>query len=60
MITIKFLLVVSTLYKTEWSRELRTGPHKMNLFDIVRISLYYFYKKCVGATNENLNFDLRV
>ena len=25
VISIKFLLVISMLYKTEWSRELRTG-----------------------------------
>ena len=29
----------------------------MNLLDILTISPYYFYK-CVGATNENLNFDI--
>ena len=32
----------------------------MNLRDILTISLYYVYRKCVGATNENLNFNLRV
>ena len=32
----------------------------MNLFDIVTISPFYFYKKCVGAKNDNLTFDLRV
>ena len=53
VIRIKFLLVISMVYKTEWSRELSTGPHKMNLLDILTISPYYFYRKCVGATNEN-------
>ena len=33
---------VWTLYKTEWSWELRTGSHKMNLLDILTISPFYF------------------
>ena len=32
----------------------------MNLPNIFTISPHHFYRKCVGATNENLNFDLRV
>ena len=32
----------------------------MNLLDILTISHQYFYRKCVGATNDNLNFDVRV
>ena len=32
----------------------------MNLLVILTIFPYYFYRKCVGATIENLNFDLRV
>ena len=35
-----------------------TGSNKMNLLDILTISPYS-YSKCVGVTNENLNFDLR-
>ena len=32
----------------------------MNLIDILKLSPYYFYRRFLGATNENLNFDLRV
>ena len=32
----------------------------MNLLGILTISPYYFCRKCVGATNENLNFDHKV
>ena len=32
----------------------------MNLLDILSISPHYFCRKLVGATDENLNFDLRV
>ena len=42
VISIKFLLVISVLYKTEWSRELRTGSHKMHLLDILTTSPRYF------------------
>ena len=42
VISIKFLLVVSMLHKTEWSQEFRTGSHKMNLLDIFTISPQYF------------------
>ena len=58
VISIKFLLVISTFYKTEWSRELRTGCHEMNLLDILTISHYYFCRKYVRATNENMDFIL--
>ena len=34
--------------------------HKMNLLEILTISTNFFYRKCVGAANENLNVDLRV
>ena len=60
MISIKFLLVISLLYKTEWSWELRTLSHKMNLLDILSTSLHYFGGKWMVATNANSNFDLRV
>ena len=30
------------------------------LLDILTTSPQYFYRKYVGATNENLNFDLGV
>ena len=29
----------------------------MNLLDILTISRYYVYRKCIGATNKNWNFD---
>ena len=32
----------------------------MNLLDILTTSTHYSKGKCVGETNENLNFDLRV
>ena len=48
------------LCKTEWSWELRTWSHKMNLLDILSTSPHYFSRKWIGATNENSNYDLRV
>ena len=32
----------------------------MNLIDTSTTSPHYFYWKCIGITNENLNFDIRV
>ena len=32
----------------------------MNLLDMLSISLHYFRRKWIGATNENSNFDLKV
>ena len=58
--SIKFLLIISLLYKTEWSWELRTWLHYMNLIDTSTNSPHYLYWKCIGITNENLNFDVRV
>ena len=29
------------------------------LIGTLETSLHYFYRKCIGATNENLNFDIR-
>ena len=49
-----------TLYKTKWSWESRTWPHKMTLINTTTNSPHYFYWKCTGLTNENLNFDIRV
>ena len=60
MISIKFLLVIPMLCKTEWSWELRTWSHKMNLLDILSTSPHYLCRKWMGTTNENSNFDLRV
>ena len=60
MISIKFLLVISMLCKTEWSWELWTWSHKMNLLDISSTSPHYFCRKWIGPTNENSNFDLRI
>lgn len=51
VISIKFLLVMSTPYKTEWVRELRTGSCKMNLLDISIMFPYYsvlVYEMCRG------------
>ena len=48
------------LCKTEWSWELRTWSHTMNLLDISSTSPHYFCRKWIEATKENSNFDLRV
>ena len=53
--SIKFLLVISMLSKTEWSWELQTRSHKINLLDILSTSPHYFCRKWIGATNENSN-----
>ena len=60
MISIKFLLVIAMLCKTEWSWELRIWWHKTYLLDILSTSPHYFYSKWIGVTNENFNFDPRV
>ena len=60
VISIKFFLVISMLCKTEWSWELRTWSHKMNLVDILSTSPHYLGGKWIGTSNENSNFDLRV
>ena len=60
LISIKFLLVISMLWKTEWSWELQTWSHMMNLLVILSPSPHHFCGKWKGATNENSNFDLRV
>ena len=57
MISIKFLLAISMICKTEWSWELRTWSHKMNLLDILSTSPHFLW---IRATNENSDFDLRV
>ena len=46
------------LCKTEWSWELRTRSHQMNLLDILSTSPLYFCRKWIAATNGNSNFDL--
>ena len=60
VISIKFLLVIAMLCKTEWSWELRTWSQRMCLLDILSTSPHYFYSKWIGATKENVNFNLRV
>ena len=61
MISIKILLVISMLYKTDWWWDLRTWSHKTQWVDTSTTSHYSFYnKRILGATNENSNFDLRV
>ena len=32
----------------------------MNLIDTLTTSPHYFERKCIGTTNENFNFDIRV
>ena len=44
----------------QWSWELRTWSHKMNLIDTSTNSPHYFHWKQIRTTNENLNFDIRV
>ena len=56
-LTLKALRVISLLYKTQWSRELRTWSRKMNLTDTSTNSFHNFNWKRIGTTNENLNFD---
>ena len=58
--SVKFLFVISLLYKKKWSWELRTWSHKMNLIDTSTNSPHYFYWKRMRITNQNLNFDIRV
>ena len=48
------------LCKTEWSWELRTWSHKMNLLDILSTSTHNFCRKWILPANENSYFDLRV
>ena len=60
VISIKFLLVISMLCKTQWSWDSRTWSHKMNLLDILSTSPHCFCGKWIGATNENSNLDRRV
>ena len=47
------------LCKLEWSWELRTWSHKMNMLDILSTSPHYFCWEWIGATSDNSNFDLR-
>ena len=60
VISVKYLLVISLLYKTQWSWESRTWSHKMNLIDASTNSPHYmyFYWKRIGMANEDLNFVL--
>ena len=52
MISIKFLLIISMLYKTNWSGELRACSGKINLMDTSTNSPHYFYWKHIGTRNE--------
>ena len=53
MISIKFLLVISMLCKTEWSWELQTWSHKMVLLNItLPTSPHYFCRKWIGVTKS--------
>ena len=60
LISIKFLLEISMLYKTKWSWELRTWSQKISPTDTSTTSPHYFHRKPIGVTNENLNSDIRV
>ena len=46
------------LYRAVWSWKLRTWSDKMHLLDILSTSQHYFSRKWIGATKENLRFDL--
>ena len=48
VISIKFLLVISMLYNTDWWWELWTWSHKINLLDILSTSPHIFCRKWVG------------
>lgn len=54
MISTRFLLEILALNKNRVVIRIRTGSHKINSLDIFKNSPCYFYKKCVGAANENL------
>ena len=60
MISIKFLLIISMLYKTDWSGELRACSGKINLIDTSTNSPHCFYWKYIGTRYEINNFDIRV
>ena len=51
MVSITFLLVLSMLWGTDWSWELRTWSHKMNFLDILSTSHHYFSWKWIRTTN---------
>ena len=59
VISMKFLLVISMLYKTEWSWELSVWSQTMNLNASSTTSPHYSFRKRIGTTHENLNFDIR-
>ena len=56
VIIIKFLFVLSVLCKAQWSWELWTWSHKMNLLDILSTSPHYLCRKWLEVPNENSNF----
>ena len=61
MISIKFLLVISMLCKTEWSWELQAWSHMMNLLDISSTSHHYFCRKWIGTTkNEWMRIQILI
>ena len=59
VISIKILLVISMLCKTNWWWELSTWSHKIQWVDTSTTSHYYFDRKPIGTANENLNSDIR-
>ena len=54
------MLLCVTSPETGWWQESRVWSCKMNLTDFSRSSLHHYYRKRIGTTNENLNFDIRV
>lgn len=49
------------LHKTKGSRELSIRSYKTSyLLDILTDSPNYLSGKCIGAINENLNFDIEI
>ena len=59
VISIKILLVISMLCKTNWWWELSTWSYKIQWVDTSTTSHYYFDRKPIGTANENLNSDIR-
>ena len=54
------MLLCVTSPETGWWQESRAWSYKVNLTDFSTPSLHHYYGKCIGTTNENLNFDIRV
>ena len=56
-----FSLLISMLYNTGKRQEVKTWSQMIYpIVDTLKTSHHYFYRKRIGATNENLSFDIRV